>query len=68
MSLTSDFYFTQALRNERVAEDAALDNVRECHLRSARAWRTLAERLRHAEAHRAEDAARKALRETVISE
>jgi len=60
MSTTSAFYLTQATRSEQAAECASLDNVRECHLRSAHAWRTLADRLTRAEIMRAEQAAEKA--------
>ena len=53
MSTTSDHYLKQAVQNEQDAADAALDNVRERHLRSALAWRQMAERLTRAEALRA---------------
>jgi hypothetical protein len=53
MSATSDFYLKQAIQNEQDAQAAKLDNVRERHLRSALAWRQMAERLTHAEGIRA---------------
>lgn len=63
MSATLDFYLKQAVRNEQDAAGAQLDNVRERALRSALAWRQMAERLTHAESiraareeHKAEDA------------
>ena len=53
MSVTRDYYLKQAAQNEQEAADTALDNVRERHLRSALAWRQMAERLTRAEAMRA---------------
>ena len=52
MSVTRDYYLKQAAQNEQEAADTALDNVRERHLRSALAWRQMAERLTRAEAMR----------------
>ncbi len=53
MSVTSEHYLKQAIHNEQEAAATALDNVRERHLRSALAWRQMAERLTRAEALRA---------------
>lgn len=62
MSITSEYYTQQAIQNERDAEAAALDNVRERCLRSAKAWRQMAERLTRSETMRAAQAAEKAAR------
>jgi hypothetical protein len=53
MSVTRDHYLKQAIQNEQAAADTTLANVRERHLRSALAWRQMAERLTRAEAMRA---------------
>ncbi|MBU3078845.1 hypothetical protein [Sphingomonas quercus] len=66
MSTTSGYYFAQAEIDERAASRTALGNVRECHLRSARAWRVLAERLQHAEAIRADLASKRALVDAAV--
>ena len=44
MSQTFDFYDERAKSAEAEAERAVLDNVRERELRSARAWRGMADR------------------------
>jgi hypothetical protein len=53
MSATRDNYLKQAIQNEQDAANTTLDNVRERALRSALAWRQMAERLTRAEAMRA---------------
>ena len=53
MSATSEYYLKQAIQNEEEAAGAGLDNVRDRHLRSALAWRQMAERLTRAETIRA---------------
>jgi len=45
MSLTSELYMLRASQDEQEAATAALDNVRERALRSAAAWRGMADRL-----------------------
>jgi hypothetical protein len=54
-----EFYVKQAEQNEQDAETAALENVRERCLRSARAWRDMAERVARTETMRAAQAAAK---------
>jgi hypothetical protein len=44
MSQTFEFYDQRARSAEAEAESAVLDNVRERELRSARAWREMADR------------------------
>ena len=44
MSQTFDFYEERAQHAEAEAEKAVLDNVRERELRSAKAWRGMADR------------------------
>ena len=44
MSQTFDFYEERAQHAEAEADKAVLDNVRERELRSARAWRGMADR------------------------
>ena len=44
MSQTFDFYDERARSAEAEAERAVLDNVREREMRSARAWRGMADR------------------------
>jgi hypothetical protein len=44
MSQTFEFYDERARAAEAAAEQATLDNVRERELRSARAWRGMADR------------------------
>lgn len=44
MSQTFEFYDQRARAAEAEADKALLDNVRERELRSARAWRSMAER------------------------
>ena len=53
MSATRDNYLKQAIQNEQDAANSSLDNVRERALRSALAWRQMADRLTRAEAMRA---------------
>jgi hypothetical protein len=53
MTTTSDFYMQQAIRDEEAAAAATLDNVRERCLRSAEAWRHMAERVSRAQTMRA---------------
>lgn len=53
MSTTSEFYLKQAIQNEQDAAAAALDNVRDRALRSAHAWRLMADRLVRTETMRA---------------
>lgn len=53
MSVTRDNYLKQAIQNEQDAANSSLDNVRERALRSALAWRQMADRLTRAEAMRA---------------
>lgn len=53
MSATRDNYLKQAIQNEQDAASTTLDNVRERALRSALAWRQMADRLSRAEAMRA---------------
>ena len=52
MSATSEYYMKQAMQAEHDAGEATLDNVRERALRSAEAWRSMAERLERAETMR----------------
>lgn len=49
---TTEFYLKQATQNERDAAEAVLENVRERALRSALAWRKMADRLTHTETMR----------------
>lgn len=49
MSATSEYYNRQAEQAEHDAAEARLDNVRDRALRSAQAWRSMAERLERAE-------------------
>lgn len=49
MSATSEYYTRQAEQAEHDAAEARLDNVRDRALRSAQAWRSMAERLERAE-------------------
>lgn len=53
MRLT-DHYIAQAEAAEAAATGAALDNVRERHLRSAVAWREMADRAQRTDQLRAE--------------
>jgi hypothetical protein len=53
MSATRDNYLRQAIQNEQDAASTTLDNVRERALRSALAWRQMADRLTRAESMRA---------------
>ena len=52
MSQTFDFYDERARAAEAEADRAVLDNVRERELRSAKAWREMADRARMIEAGR----------------
>lgn len=53
MSQTFEFFDERARAAESAAETAALDNVRERELRSAKAWREMADRALLIEAERA---------------
>lgn len=59
VSSTSDFYHARAADSAREAREAALENVRDRCLRSEAAWRSMAERLTHAETMRAQQIAEK---------
>lgn len=63
MSIASDFYEQQAALNEREAANATLDNVRQRCLRSAEAWRLMADRVVRAQTMRATLAEEKASRQ-----
>lgn len=52
MSQTFEFYDARARAAEAEADKAVLDNVREREMRSARAWRGMAERQRMIDAER----------------
>lgn len=54
MSATSDFYLAQATKCAADAADATLMQVRERNLRSAAAWREMAEKLLRMERARAD--------------
>ena len=59
VSLTFEFYDQRARAAEAEADKAVLDNVRERELRSANAWRSMADRQRVIDAERIKaDAAR----------
>jgi hypothetical protein len=60
MSATQKFYSDRAAQARRDAEAAALDNVRDRHLRAAAAWDVMAARLLRTEKMRAETEVRKA--------
>jgi hypothetical protein len=49
MTNTSAFYLARADESAREARNTSLDNVRERHLQSEAAWRTMAARLLHGE-------------------
>jgi hypothetical protein len=53
MSQTYDFYDQRAKAAEAEAKQAVLDNVRDRELRSAKAWREMADRALMIEAERA---------------
>jgi hypothetical protein len=53
MSQTYDFYDQRAKAAQAEAETAVLDNVRDRELRSAKAWREMADRALLIEAERA---------------
>ena len=53
MSLTYEFYVARAEAAEQAAANAQLVNVRERELRSAKAWREMADRALLMEAERA---------------
>jgi hypothetical protein len=61
MSTTSDFYFGRAAECAAEADAAVLDQVRERCLRSAAAWRAMAERSAKSEEMRVEIARTKAI-------
>ena len=61
MSATSDFYLARAAQCAAEARATSLDNVRDRCLRSEAAWMAMADRLRRAEAMRAEIVATKQL-------
>ena len=52
MSQTFEFYDERARAAESAADQATLDNVRERELRSARAWRGMADRQRSIDSER----------------
>jgi hypothetical protein len=52
MSQTFEFYDQRARAAEAEAEKAVLENVRERELRSARAWRSMADRQKLIDAER----------------
>jgi hypothetical protein len=52
MSLTYEFYVQRADAAQSAADEATLDNVRDRELRSANAWRTMADRQLMIEAER----------------
>jgi hypothetical protein len=52
MSQTYEFYDERARAAQDAAEQAVLDNVRERELRSAKAWRGMADRQRMVDAER----------------
>jgi len=52
MSLTYEFYVQRAKAAESAADEATLTNVRERELRSAKAWRSMADRQLMIEAER----------------
>lgn len=62
MSQTFDFYDKQAKAAEAAAEHAQLANVRERELRSAKAWREMADRALVMEAERGKAEAYRAAR------
>ena len=64
MSVNSDYYRARADENAAEAENAALDQVRDRLLRSAAAWRAMADQLSRAEKKRVQLAEEKA-RQTV---
>ena len=66
MTTTSEFYMHQAIRDEQDAANATLDNVRERCLRSASAWRLMAERVSRAQTMRAQLDAEKAARQAEL--
>jgi hypothetical protein len=53
MTLTYEFYVQRALAAETAADEASLANVRDRELRSAHAWREMANRQLMIEAERA---------------
>lgn len=65
MSVTSEFYLARAAEAAREAETTTLGNVRERHLRSEAAWRSMAERLVHGEAMREALAVEKSKRDDI---
>jgi hypothetical protein len=60
MSVTQKFYQDRAAQARCDAEAAALDNVRDRHLRAAAAWDVMAARLARTERMRADTEVRKA--------
>jgi hypothetical protein len=62
MSQTYEFFDERAKAAEAEAKNAALTNVRERALRSARAWREMADRQRKIDAERAKADAERAAR------
>lgn len=60
MTLTLEFCTQRARAAEAAAENTQLDNVRERELRSARAWRQMAERQRRIDSERAKADAERA--------
>jgi len=62
MSQTFEFYDQRARSAEAEADKAVLDNVRERELRSARAWRSMADRQLSIDAERVKADAERAER------
>lgn len=62
MTLTYEFYDQRAKAAEAAAEQASLTNVRERELRSARAWREMADRQLKIDAERVKTDAERAER------
>ncbi|MGB3848241.1 MAG: hypothetical protein WA940_20385 [Sphingopyxis sp.] len=59
MSVTSDFYRTQAAKCTGEADASLLPQVRDRNLRAAAAWQSMADKLVLTEATRAKQAVRK---------
>jgi len=59
VSVTSDFYHSQAAKCTGEADASALPQVRDRNLRAAAAWRAMADKLVLTEATRAKQVARK---------
>ena len=68
MSQTFDFYDTRARAAQEAAEEAVLDNVRDRELRSAAAWRGMADRQLSIDAERVKADAERAARRIAEAE